>query len=373
MAACAEVSSRESHCYISDAESLTGKGSWMRTLRRRTVLGGLVMPSLAVAQPSGQDDAAAWAAFKQRFLVSDGRVVDTGNANVSHTEGQGWGMLFAVTFDDREAFDRIDGWTRRTLSRPNDALHTWRYKPGALNPLDDPNNATDGDLFIAYALALGAAHWQRPELLLRAEAIARSILSLLVARVHEVTLLLPGVEGFIRDDGVIFNPSYYALMAMDALSRVAPSPLWADLRRDGIASLAKARFGAWGLPPDWAFAADDGTFRPAPDQPPRYSYDAVRVPLYLAWAGVNSPVLPAVAAWWRNQNPPPAWVDVTSGAVAHYPAEPGIAAATRFAIAEDGPTPDISPDMDYYNGALCLLTRVATRDLNARRIVASPR
>jgi endo-1,4-beta-D-glucanase Y len=239
----------------------------MKTLRRRTVLGGLVLPGVAAAQPSGQpsgqDDSAAWAAFKQPFLAADGRVVDTGNADVSHTESQGWGMLFAVTFDDRAAFDLIEGWTRRTLRRPNDALHVWRYKPGAANPLDDPNNATDGDLFIAYALILAAARWHRPELLLQAEAIGRAILSLLVAKVHGLTLLLPGIEGFIRDDGVVLNPSYYAFTAMAALAHIAPSPLWAELRRDGVAALGQARFGAWRLPPDWALAANDGGFRDA--------------------------------------------------------------------------------------------------------------
>ena len=338
-------------------------------------LGLLVPRVLPAAEPPAQDDQAAWAVFKQQFLTPDGRVVDTGNDNVSHTESQGWGMLFSVSFDDREAFDRIAGWTRRVLRRP-DALHVWRYRPNAANPTDDPNNATDGDLFIAYALSLAATRWRRPELAMQAEATARGILGLLVQTVHGMTLLAPGVNGFSKPDGLVINPSYYAFIAIDALARLAPSPVWAALRRDGIEAIDKARFGAWSLPPDWVFAAADGQFRPAPDQPPRFGYDAIRVPLYLAWAGIDSPVLGSAAAWWRQppaDSPPPAWVDVTSGAVADYPAGPGMAAAMRLAIGEDALPPDIGPGMDYYTAALCLLTRVAARDITARRSAAGRR
>ena len=38
----------------------------------------------------------AWESYKSRFMMADGRIVDTGNGNVSHTEGQGFAMLLAV-------------------------------------------------------------------------------------------------------------------------------------------------------------------------------------------------------------------------------------------------------------------------------------
>ncbi|MGM1325019.1 glycosyl hydrolase family 8, partial [Klebsiella michiganensis] len=31
----------------------------------------------------------AWESYKSRFMMPDGRIIDTGNGNVSHTEGQG--------------------------------------------------------------------------------------------------------------------------------------------------------------------------------------------------------------------------------------------------------------------------------------------
>ena len=67
--------------------------------------------------------------FRSRFMAPDGRIIDTGNRNISHSEGQGWGMLMALAADDRASFERIWVWTRRTPDRPRDALSAWRFRP----------------------------------------------------------------------------------------------------------------------------------------------------------------------------------------------------------------------------------------------------
>jgi endoglucanase len=72
-------------------------------------------------------DQQEWEEFKQRYVTPAGRVVDTGNHRISHSEGQGWGLLFAVTFDDRACFDRMLDWTAHALHRPHDSLHAWRF------------------------------------------------------------------------------------------------------------------------------------------------------------------------------------------------------------------------------------------------------
>ena len=91
-------------------------------------------PRLVRVMPA---DKAEWEAFRSRFVAPDGRVIDTGNGGVSHTEGQGWGMLFAASYDDHPTFERIRSWTNRTLARRGDALHAWRYVPGAPQPVAD--------------------------------------------------------------------------------------------------------------------------------------------------------------------------------------------------------------------------------------------
>ena len=324
-----------------------------------------------------QTDEDAWGLFRNKFILSDGRVVDTGNGGVSHTEGQGWGLLFAAAWNDSATFDRILNWTARTLQRPNDALHAWRYVPNTADSVADHNNATDGDLFIAWALARAAQQWQRPELAQRATAIGRSVLSSLLTEVSGRTLLLPGAEGFQKSDGAIVNPSYYAFAALDGLAALVPDPRWDALRRNGLELLDRARFGRWGLTCDWVWAGNDGTFRPAPGFAPRYGFDAVRVPLHLAWASLQSPLRGAPAAWWRQvqpNGPGPAWVDVVTGEAAPYPASPGVAAAVALGAAEPGfAPPTLDGDLDYYASALCLLTRVASRDISAGQTSADRR
>ncbi|HMP62965.1 MAG TPA: glycosyl hydrolase family 8, partial [Phenylobacterium sp.] len=119
--------------------------------RRHAVTGalalgaGLAAPVAACATVNGEVD---WREFKRRFLAADGRIIDTGNGGISHSEGQGFALLLAQAHGDRRAFDLIWGWTRRTLQRP-DGLFAWRYDPRENPAVNDPNNATDGDIFLA--------------------------------------------------------------------------------------------------------------------------------------------------------------------------------------------------------------------------------
>lgn len=91
----------------------------------------------------------AWESYKSRFMMPDGRIIDTGNGNVSHTEGQGFAMLLAVANNDRPAFDKLWQWTDKTLRNKENGLFYWRYNPVAPNPVADKNDATDGDTLIA--------------------------------------------------------------------------------------------------------------------------------------------------------------------------------------------------------------------------------
>lgn len=308
-------------------------------------------------------DRREWAIFKRRFVAAEGRVVDTGNNCISHTEGQGWGMFFAVAFNDQETFDRLHNWTERTLRRASDHLHCWKYDPASPDPVSDENNATDGDLFIAWALWRAARRWGRPEHAAAARAIAGDILSLLVRNAAGRTVLLPGVAGFETAAGVEVNPSYYCFKALSELSDAVPSPLWDKLRADGLRLIADGRFGQWQLPPDWLnVARGTGRLSPAPNRPARFSYDAIRVPLYLAWAGES---LPAFTTYWRDTSPAtPAWVDLHTGATASYTAPPGMVAVAKVATSVANSTlptafPSIHTSPDYYSSALILLSRLA--------------
>ena len=237
----------------------------------------------------------------------------------------------------------------------------------------DANNATDGDLFIAAALGRAARRWGSSAYAEAGAAIARDVLRLLVREQVGRTLLLPGVEGFEHTNGLVVNPSYYAFPALAELAALAPSPHWAALRRDGAELIEDGRFGRWMLPPDWLWLPRDPAvpLTPAPAWPARFSYDAIRVPLYAAWARAPVPeTLAAFARYWAAFPPgaAPAWVDLGSGATAPFAAGPGIAAVARLATTPErraeavGALPAVASAADYYGASLILLARIGWRE-----------
>lgn len=342
-------------------------------LRRKMLL---ALPALAAARARAQSaedlQRLDWGNFRDSFMAPEGRIVDRENQGVSHTEGQGWGMLAAVRAGDRASFDRLRGWTMRLLKRPGDELFSWRFQPHAARPVDDPNNATDGDLFIAWALLEAGDRWGPREYTRQGQAMARDILRLLVGQAGPYTVLLPGIQGFRRDDHLVVNPSYYAFPAIRALAAAVPDPAWLDLTADGVALLRQGRFGRWGLPPDWLLVRRaDGQVALSADWPPRFSYDAVRVPLYMAWVGLGGePGLTGPAQFWadREHRHLPAWVDLTNNRISPYAASAGIADVARLATAHRSRGEfNLAQRLgyaapDYYSAALSLLSVLAARD-----------
>jgi endoglucanase len=342
-------------------------------LSRRTLLGGLaaagsIAPSLADST-SFRDE---WCSFKSRFLSADGRIIDTGNRGVSHSEGQGWGLLFAVAAQDRAGFDLMLSWTARVLRRSSDTLHAWRYVPNDRPPVQDINNALDGDMFIAAALSRAGRLWGRPDHLQAAAAVARDILRLLVRPVDRFMVLLPGIDGFERADAVVVNLSYYAFPMMSELAEIVPSRLWDRLQRDGRTLIEQGRFGRWSLPPDWLqIGRENAALAPAPNWPPRFSYDAVRVPLWWIWQKLLiGPAIRSVDQFWAayGSAPVPAWADLETDRVAPYPASPGIVAIMRLLRLAIGGSEEpsnlvVSDATDYYNAALILLSHLAKAEM----------
>ena len=66
----------------------------------------VIVTTVVMLVPRAWADTA-WERYKARFMMPDGRIIDTANGNVSHTEGQGFAMLLAVANNDRPAFDKL--------------------------------------------------------------------------------------------------------------------------------------------------------------------------------------------------------------------------------------------------------------------------
>ncbi len=311
---------------------------------------------------------AEWAKYRDRFVTGDGRVLDTGNKAVSHTEGQGWGMLFAETAGDRASFAKLWDWTHNNLQRHDNALFAWRFDPdNGKTPVADRNDASDGDILIAWALIRAARRWHEPEYAYAARRIVADIRRRLLVAVPDGLVLLPGSTGFKSADGTtIVNPSYYIYPALTDFARILPSPEWQRLRRDGLRLLADGRFGRWGLTPDWIDIGKKGGLAPAVKFPARFGFDAIRIPLYLIWGREASPErLASYLDFWNDygNKPIPAWTNVENNSLAPYAGSTGFRAIVQLARgygqSAPPPLPTIGDKAGYYSASLTLLAEVA--------------
>ncbi len=315
------------------------------------------------------DFARDWRVYKANFLTEDGRIIDTGNDGISHTEGQGTGMLFAALADDRAAFDAMWAWTQEHLARP-DAVFAWKWDPASEPRVPDLNNATDGDLLIAWALLEAYAQWGEAAHREAAQAIAAALEAQAVRRGTGFVALKPAVEYFALEDGIVLNPSYYVFAALRALAERTGRPLFADLYRDGLLLLERAAFGAEALPPDWMTLSDAGEMALWDKRPPRFGYEAIRVPLYLIWAGeCDVPAVARVKAAWDRRAPagapPPSFIDFTGAEIPGYRASAGFLAVRALVDAcsagemSGAGVPALSYGEDYYGASLVIFARLA--------------
>ncbi|MFV0279404.1 MAG: glycosyl hydrolase family 8 [Rhodoblastus sp.] len=231
-------------------------------------------------------DSPLWREWSRRFVQSNGRVVDTANYEVSHSEGQGYGMLLAAAAGDRDAFDRIWRWTRDNLSGRPDNLFAWRWDP-VTHAVSDHNNATDGDILIAWALAEAADLWEDPKYTEAGAAIARDVARLAVVEVADVgSVLLPATYGFTsaeQSDGPVVNLSYWIFPAFARLAQLAPDKDWDAVKRTGLAILDAIQSQNPGIVTNWT-GLSGAKAAPARRFPALSGYDSFRIPLHLAFS-----------------------------------------------------------------------------------------
>jgi endo-1,4-beta-D-glucanase Y len=225
-----------------------------------------------------------WRQYKDRFVTSEGRVVDNANGGTSHSEGQGYAMLIAERLDDRPAFEVIWQWTQGNLLVRGDGLAAWRWTPQAPH-VADHNNATDGDLLIAWALAEAGDKWHVSEYRQSARQIVEALAANVVISSRFGPILLPASAGFAakdQPDAPVVNLSYWIFPAFKHLRAVSDAIDWDALTATGKTLIGLSRFGPRRLPTNWISLA---ATQPAPAQsfPAVFGYDAVRIPFYLAW------------------------------------------------------------------------------------------
>ena len=310
---------------------------------------------------------ASWRTYADRFITSDGRVVDNANGNVSHSEGQGYAMLLAERLDDRATFARIWRWSKEQLFIRDDGLAAWRWDPNSKPNVTDYNNATDGDLLIAWALSNAAIRWNVADYADAARRIADALATQVIANSRFGSVLLPAVKGFgptDQRDGPVINLSYWVFPALEHLRAVSGKADWDAFTRTGESLIRSSRFGPRRIPTNWiSLAADEPT--PAQSFPAVFGYDAIRIPLYLAWGSSSARELlrsfPSLEL---------AVIDANTGQTREVLSDPDYQAIAALAACVKSDTPASLSKLDYngrfyYPASLHLLSLVAARDVNS--------
>ncbi len=307
----------------------------------RAALGAVLVPSplyawSAAARPC-PEAWPLWSTFVQYFIQPDGRVLDASTPQ-KHTssEGQSYGMFFALVANDAARFGQLWRWTVDNLlgGHVEGRLPAWFWgqaPDGSWRVLDD-NSASDADLWIVYSLLEAARLWQRPDYERDARLLLAEVERREVAEVPGLgTMLLPGERGFVHDEGKNenrrlswhFNPSYQPLPVLRRLAAAAPAGPWGRIA-DNTLTLLQQSTPPGGFAPDWVAytidASGQGRFGPHPTKTDLGSYDAIRT--YM-WAGMVPrsdplaqallPPLRGMAAATAATGVPPESVHVATG------------------------------------------------------------
>lgn len=237
------------------------------------------------AVPSQQCEWLMWESFKKHY-IQDGRVVDGSDSrSITTSEGQSYGLFFALVANDKKAFDRILNWTERHLSSGDLTARLpawlWGTLPSGEQDVLDYNTASDSDLWIAYSLVEAGRLWNNYYYQTLGHALAARILKEETTKVENYgTVLLPGRVGFILGDNhVRLNPSYVPLQLLVRMQTLYPDYQWQSLVESSnkiiLESMPK------GFSPDWVEMTPLG-IQTDEETKGIGSYNAIRT--YL-WAG----------------------------------------------------------------------------------------
>jgi len=267
-----------------------------------------------------------WARYKAQFVSDEGRVIDYYQGSVSHSEGQGYGMLLAVLNDDKPTFDKVWRWTRNNLGVRKDNLLAWLWgkRQNGEWKVIDYNNATDGDVLVAFALLRAQKKWGTGSYEAEALEIIKAIRKEVAFSWQGSIFLLPGYYGFTRKDGALINPSYFVFPAYKLFAGVEDKSFWEKAYEDAKFFLSRAAFSSHRLPSDWV-SLGNSDFSISKERSVNFGYEAIRVPLYLSME--ETPQFPdgikALPIIYKKNGYVPLWVNLSTGAISSQNAPAG--------------------------------------------------
>jgi endoglucanase len=304
-----------------------------------------LLADLPKSTPNRELLAQSWDSYRQRFIQSDGRVIDYEASDRSTSEGQAYALLRAVLINDPATFALTLHWSENNLQRqaggkPTDSLWAWKWgrKEDGNWGIIDTNFASDADIDAITALILGSRRWNRPEYLELAKLKLQDLWNQsTISEPQGKRYLLPGpTAAFVPNPSTFYlNPSYFAPYAFRIFAQVDPQHDWLSLVDSSYEVLENsAKLSSVGLPSDWvALNTKTGQYQTLPASSTLkslYSFDAYRVwwRLSLDAAWFNSPQAQRylvtstqhLRKLWSKQSSLPARIDLQGKALVNYEA-----------------------------------------------------
>jgi endoglucanase len=249
----------------------------------------LLLTMLVPAACAAQDWSSLWKSYTAGFMDNQVRVIDHDAGDRTTSEGQAYGMFFALVANDRSRFDGILHWTEQNLAGGdlNARLPAWLWGRSPNNQwrVLDPNSAADADMWMAYTLLEAGEAWNQPRYTNLGLALARRMASEEVVQLPDLGVMLaPGPTGFHQGNSYRFNASYVPLQVVLGLAHFAPEGPWAKVAA-AVPTLIRDS-APRGFVADWTTFTIGGTIGISQEVG---SYDAIRV--YL-WAGMLDAATP---------------------------------------------------------------------------------
>ncbi|PXX39647.1 cellulase (glycosyl hydrolase family 8) [Undibacterium pigrum] len=306
----------------------------------------LIMLSLWLMQAapamaaSCNDTWPGWEHFKKTFIAEDGRVIDHSGARKPTTsEGQAYALFFALSANDKAAFQRILTWTENNLAAGDltARLPAWQWGQREDNSwgVIDKNPASDADLWIAYSLGVAGEVWKEKRYAALSSLLAQRILNEETAELPGLGLsLLPAPTGFnLPNNQWKLNASYLPLPLLRWFEQKESDERWKRMIAPAMRLIAGS--APKGYAADWIIYDAQKGFLPDSQgvEKGQGGYNAIRV--YL-WAGMMAsqdaeranllkllrPMLQLV----DSKGYPPEFIDILSGEI-NGPGSSGFSAA----------------------------------------------
>ncbi|MCC5642238.1 glycosyl hydrolase [Nostoc sp. CHAB 5824] len=304
-----------------------------------------LLADLPKSTPNRELLAQSWDSYRQRFIQSDGRVIDYEASDRSTSEGQAYALLRAVLINDPATFALTLNWSENNLQRQaagkrTDSLWAWKWgrKEDGNWGIIDTNFASDGDIDAITALILASRRWNQPEYLELAKLKLQDLWNLsTISKTQGKRYLLPGpVAAFVPNSSTLYlNPSYFAPYAFRIFAQVDPRHDWLSLVDSSYQVLENsAKLSSVGLPSDWvALNTKTGKYQTLPASSTLkslYSFDSYRVwwRLSLDATWFNSPQAQRylvtstqhLQKLWGKQSSLPARIDLQGKPLVDYEA-----------------------------------------------------